>query len=1557
MKDFFKKKIGKVVVAAVALIATVAAVFSANALRATAGDTDPVSSSSKVTVKRLGPTLDEELSVDGQHIYTVSLDALGGEPNKTVTKSAVSIVIDCSASMNGVAETIGVTRCTNKYHSHYGETKINGVYYTSVRKITYLDLAKQAAIAAVEELLANEDTEVSIVSYHTGATTSGRFFKKADLAAAKSHINGLSTPNTNNYYPGTQKLQGGTNIQAGIDSAANMLAANTADKKSMILLSDGAPTFGYKITELASTESKYFDKDWYGDYELKEDAYQAIKNVNTTIVGNGTSSEVEYVVKTVSSGWYSTEYYVSSVKPATLWEAKEAQKIADVYTIYFKTTANATTASEESAFLASLATDENHVYNANSENIGEIYSTVAGSTQIAATNATVTDFVGYATIGDVDYEWAGFVEDDAAWSYDPVNGKITWNISDIKNNETKTLTYMLREKKYDVTKVVNGVSSTTSYFFKDTVDLGTPAYDTDRLVFKGWKQTAGTRVSANSFTMPKDNLTFVAQFEDRTYDLTINYVDEAGNTLAKSHAKTVKFDDVYNVTSPDVKGYSLVDAKQATVAGTIAGDVKVDVVYKKVPYSISYTLNGGVVNGTNPVIYYVDSEAITVINPVKTGYTFDGWTGTDLNGATKTVVIATGSTGDKSFTANWVANTDTAYTVEHYLMNVDGERYTLEETESLKGTTDTEVTPAVKNYEGFIAPATQTATIAADGSTVVKYYYTRNQYTVTANAGYGIDTTEGSGTYYYGALVEVDATAKTGYTFDKWTGDFATDTFTMPAKDVKMTATATLDEYKIEYVLNNGVVDGINPTTYTVETETFSLIPPTKYGYNFTGWTGTNLNNPVQDVSIKKGSTGDRKYIANFVEKRCSVVIKYLDENGNSIAPTIQEAGIVFGSTHVETAKDIKGYTLTSDKIITYTMDVEKGKTIIFTYKANLYDVTVKYVDENNKTLHADGKVEGVPYKTKYTVKAEDIAGYTVKGEASVTELMDSIEGKTVTFIYTANTNTAYTVNHYLMNLDGKTYELKDTDNLTDTTDTQVTPEVNSYEGFTAPETQTVTVKGDGTTVVDYYYTRNPYKVTVTAGTGVESTSGSNTYLFGAEVTIGAELKTGYTGLVFTGDETVTTFTMPAKHVNVLASANAIVYTIEYNLDGGSVNGTNPATYTVESADITLINPVKTGYTFLGWTGTGLDEATEEVTITTGSTGDRKYVANWSADLFDVTVQFVDKDGNKLADDQKIENVAFDDSYTAKALEITGYTLDGDAVVEDVMDTVGGETVVFTYDINQYELVIKYVYEDGTEAADEVRETLDYKAEYNVETPVIEDYTANLLVVEGTMPAGNVEVTVTFVEHDKNTVTVNYFFNDVNGATAAPSVTITNYVGKVAADEVVKTPEITGYTADIASVDMNDYIITEEAQVINVVYTINTYKVTYIVDGTVVNTVDATYGDSVADLLDAAYTAKEGFIFSGWSTDYADETVSADVTIVGSTKVQEVEADEEEIPTEEETDVETEEETEKNPEVEADDDVVTADPANVGLLIALLGVSAVALATVIIKRRNDKKNA
>ena len=78
---------------------------------------------------------------------------------------------------------------------------------------------------------------------------------------------------------------------------------------------------------------------------------------------------------------------------------------------------------------------------------------------------------------------------------------------------------------------------------------------------------------------------------------------------------------------------------------------------------------------------------------------------------------------DVNIYASWVPAADTMYRVEHYIQKLGTSEYELVESEVLKGTTDSTVTPLTKSYTGFITPDTETLVIKADGSSVLRYYY------------------------------------------------------------------------------------------------------------------------------------------------------------------------------------------------------------------------------------------------------------------------------------------------------------------------------------------------------------------------------------------------------------------------------------------------------------------------------------------------------------------------------------------------------------------------------------------------------------------------------------------------------------------------------------------------------------------------------------------------------------------------------------------------------------------------------------------------------------------
>ena len=144
-------------------------------------------------------------------------------------------------------------------------------------------------------------------------------------------------------------------------------------------------------------------------------------------------------------------------------------------------------------------------------------------------------------------------------------------------------------------------------------------------------------------------------------------------------------------------------------------------------------------------------------------------------------------------------------------------------------------------------------------------------YTVSydANGGSGAPASQKKAQDVTLTLQGKGSLARTGYTADGWatsaTGNKAYDfggTYTANA-GATLYAHWNVVNYTIGYTLNGGSVSG-NPTSYTIETNTITLNNPTRDGYTFKGWTGSNGETPQTTVQIAKGSTGNKTYTANW---------------------------------------------------------------------------------------------------------------------------------------------------------------------------------------------------------------------------------------------------------------------------------------------------------------------------------------------------------------------------------------------------------------------------------------------------------------------------------------------------------------------------------------------------------------------------------------------------------------------------------------------------------------------------------------------------------------------
>ncbi|MBR4242651.1 MAG: leucine-rich repeat protein [Bacteroidaceae bacterium] len=419
--------------------------------------------------------------------------------------------------------------------------------------------------------------------------------------------------------------------------------------------------------------------------------------------------------------------------------------------------------------------------------------------------------------------------------------------------------------------------------------------------------------------------TVVAGFTPISYTLTY---DLAGGSVASANPASYTIESAaITLTNPTKTGYNFAgwklngegDAmKSVTIAAGSTGNKSYTATWTPIVYDIALTLNGGTAD--NPSSYTIESAAITLTNPTKTGYTFKGW---KLNGegdAMMTVTIASGSTGNKAYTATWQIN---QYTIT---FNSNG---------------GTEIDPITQNYATEVeAPANPTrtgytfagwlpevpATIPAENRTCVAQW-TINQYTITFNTAGGsvIDPI----TQDYATTVEPPANpTRTGYTFAGWDSDIPT---TIPAGNVTINATWTPINYTLSYELAGGSVASANPASYTIESAAITLTNPTKTGFDFAGWTGTGLDAATKTVTIATGSTGNRSYTATWTKAVYSVTITGAGVTANNMAPE-------YGDDVVITIADDPDRTLNTLTVngADVTDDVVDGKYTIEKVSANV---------------------------------------------------------------------------------------------------------------------------------------------------------------------------------------------------------------------------------------------------------------------------------------------------------------------------------------------------------------------------------------------------------------------------------------------------------------------------------------------------------------------------------------------------------------------------------------------------------------------------------------------
>ena len=818
-----------------------------------------------------------------------------------------------------------------------------------------------------------------------------------------------------------------------------------------------------------------------------------------------------------------------------------------------------------------------------------------------------------------------------------------------------------------------------------------------------------------------------------------------------------------------------------------------------------------------------------------------------VDNITEAEVQGDGSTVLKLY---YTRNTDTPYTIEHYQQSVENpEEYKLVETdtETGSGVTGEKAAFTPKDYtnDGFEYNAALTMpedrTITGDGKLVVKLYYDRKSYSVkyeyTGNVPDGVSSLPQTKTYRVGEDVTIaaDAAAK-GYSFSGWkiNGKDA-EMFKMPAHDIKITGSFGVNSYTVTYKVDNSTYGAVETYQYG---ENVSLREkPVKEGYSFKGWSrDSGFTMPAENVVIE-GHFEINKYTVRYEVDGAL----YGEEESYDFGEMVE--------IREEPTKD--GYTFSHwSQKEAFTMPandvVIKGNFSINSYKVTYKVDGVQYGDTETHeygsavTLRAEPETEGYTFsgwnrENNFTMPAEDVVieGNFKINSYTVTYKVDGeISGEAETYKYGAvvtlreePAKEGYTFSHW-----------------------------SRESGFTMPA-ENIVVEG--------HFEINSY--TVTYKVDDQLYGKVDTYKFGEDVTLrDAPTKEGYT---FSGWSETSGFKMPAKDVEIRGNFSINDYTVTYKVDGKVIDEKKHQ----YNEEVTVrADETKEGYTFSGWSSEDVRQSFIQRLLSSSIAGktfrmpakDVVIEGHFDINSYKVTYQV---DGVQSGETETYEYgtlVTIRDDLEKEGHKFSGWNLKEDFAMpaEDVVIvgsfTANEYTVTYLVDGKPYETAEAYLYGTAVKLK---------------EAPEKEGYTFSGWdhKEDFTMPAENVVINGSF---SINSYKVTY---EVDGSAYGKEETY-EYGSAVT---LQKEPEKEGYT--FSKWDHEDgFAMPAHDVVIKGSFKINSYKVTYRVDGEQVGEAETYEFNAPVTLREAP--EKEGYTFSGWSRDTGFNMPAKDVVIEGS---------------------------------------------------------------------------
>ena len=529
----------------------------------------------------------------------------------------------------------------------------------------------------------------------------------------------------------------------------------------------------------------------------------------------------------------------------------------------------------------------------------------------SATNGksfTITYVNGYNAISKYNATQAAKLRNDITSSYATVNG--TWPTT-LKLKGTH-----LNGNGSSARSEISGTASTNAESNRvyGAVVTGkiTHTYNTitGNYIFEGWgtDNTPSTTNASYEYNITAN--TIVYAFFTKAHTVTYSRVPTAaadapttnssvtsGSLVASGTsvaftAKTAKTGYTWKGWYSNNTGTGNALSTNLAYTRSITANTTIYAVYTANTYTVKFDANGGSGTMSDQNFTYGTSQNLTANAFTRTGYTFAGWaTSANENKVynDKQSVSNLSSTNGATVTlyAKW---TPINYTITY---NTNGGNSIANKTYTIETATFDLPTPTKDgctfvgwyDNEGFTGDA---VTRIAEGSYGNKIFYAKwdaEKFTLIWDANGGTITTPGSpegGEVEAGTTLTAPTVEKDHYDFDGWTPEEPT---VMPGEDVTYTAQWTPKEYTITYNLNGG--NGtMTPTTYTIESETFTLPKnPTKAGHTFAGWYANAELTGDAVTQIKKGSTGDKAYWAKW--DVASYTITFDQQSGSDGTPSV----------------------------------------------------------------------------------------------------------------------------------------------------------------------------------------------------------------------------------------------------------------------------------------------------------------------------------------------------------------------------------------------------------------------------------------------------------------------------------------------------------------------------------------------------------------------------------------------------------------------------------------------------------------------------------------------